>query len=138
MEQLAFVNQGVKPKYWYIQIAASATNRYNINIKLLTEINFIIGIRAYNDGIGPNNTALIATGILDDYFLNLVAKNSANIFDRMRLDVLSGGDLGGSDVKFANPFFPVNIKGADVDLQNSYITNPGAASNALMFGFLYI
>ena len=138
MDQLTFALAGVKPKYWYIQIAANATVRYTINNKLLTEINYIIGIRAYSAGIGPNNTGLVTQANLDDYFLNLVSKNSANIFDRMRLDVIGGRTVGANASVPPNRFFPVNIKGSEMDLQNSYISNPGLASNALMFGFLYI
>lgn len=138
MDQLTFVKAGLKPKYWYIQIAANSTRQYTINIKLLTEINFIIGITSYLSGIGPNNTSIINDVDIKNYFLTLKAKNSEDVFSNMRFDIFSTPAIVSGDENPANRFFPVNIKGMNIDLQNSYISNPGAASNALMLGFLYI
>ncbi len=138
MNQLTFLKHKLKPKFWYIQIAGSANTQYNLNVKMNGSIHSIIGMNAFVAGVGPNNTSLGALGALDDYFLTLIGLNGENIFARMRLDLLVGQVSGTGGARSNNRFFPCNIDARRVDLPNSYIQNPGAASNAFMFGFLYI
>lgn len=138
MDQLAYYKAKIKPKYWFVQITANAASQYNIRTKMMGEINNIIGICSYHTGLGPNNVTLIGAGDLSLYFVTLIQKNGENIFQKMRLDLIAMQTVASAGARTGNRFFPCNIKAKDVDLPNSFINNPGAASNSLMLGFKYI
>lgn len=138
MDQLHYVNRGLKPKTWYVEIASNANTEFLVRVKMPKYINNIIGIKSFAAGSSPNNTALLAPATSDEYFLQLISLSGGFILDRIRLDVITYQSSSVVGFSSADSYFPTNIRGMDVDLPRSIIRNPGGASNALMLGFLYV
>lgn len=131
---LTFLERNINAKTWNVQIAANAAVRYNINTKLPNYINNIIGIATSDSGVSPNNTALVTVGETIFYFITI--KTFDGFFlENIRYDLLL---YSNGNVIYQNRFFACNIRGKDIDLFSSYITNPQPLSNALMITFYYI
>src|SRR3990167_1833763 len=126
MDQLYYVERGLKPKTWYVEIAANANTEYFVRVKMNTVIKNIIGVRCYTAGVSPNNTSLMALAQVDEYFLTMISLSGGFIFDRMRLDIFWYGSSTNS-ISSAHSYMPCNVRGQDVDLPRSIIKNPGAA-----------
>ena len=137
MDQLHYYKNNVSPKYWNLQIAANAAVKYEIGIPFPSYIKKIIGICAFTAGVNMDNTAVMPGAQADEYFLSL-KRQGGFPYQEIRLDVLTFDINDEVNADTENIFMPMNMDASDIDLQSSFILNPGAASNALMFGFLYI
>ena len=137
MNQLEYYNRKVFPKYWHLQIGANAAVKFNIGVPFPGYVKKVIGICCYAAGVNTANTAVMAVAQADEYFISL-KRQGGFPFQELRLDMLLFDQNGSAAASSDNIFFPVNFDNEDVDLQSSFILNPGAVSNALMFGFLYL
>src|SRR3990172_8921623 len=118
---LTFYKAGIKPKHWFVQIAANSLTRYIINTKMPGYITNIIGMMTLINGVGPNNVALVAGANSDNYYINLKSIGGDNILDNIRYSELLWDPF--STIS-KDAFLQMNIKAKNVDLVNSFIINP--------------
>lgn len=138
MDELEYYNANVVPKYWNLEVPANSAVQYNIDQPLPDYVRVIIGLMCYTAGVNTSNTALVTSANSDNYFLALKRQGGFPI-QQIRLDMLTYNIVGSAaSADWGNVFMPLYLECADIDLQSSYILNPGGSSNALMFGFLYI